>query len=221
MGTIPLGSSPLARGLRSQPWRNYTDWRIIPARAGFTVSRSPRDRCGQDHPRSRGVYLSSHISAFSSAGSSPLARGLHLRLLALLVGMRIIPARAGFTQREPSSRPGAPDHPRSRGVYSSSLPTFGGLRGSSPLARGLPCRDVHHLDDPGIIPARAGFTHPLHHGGLRGQDHPRSRGVYLDKRTRKDSLYGSSPLARGLPLRVRGCVTPSGIIPARAGFTPS
>ena len=71
-------------------------------------------------------------------GSSPLARGLRLPRPGRPRCLRIIPARAGFTDGAPL-------------FMSASL-------GSSPLARGLllKFRDHHHIN--GIIPARAGFT---------------------------------------------------------------
>ena len=91
------GSSPLARGLPVVGPVDGDDDRIIPARAGFT--RQPRGRCsgGRDHPRSRGVYSGTRRPMRSTAGSSPLARGLHRRLLPRSAGGGIIPARAGFT----------------------------------------------------------------------------------------------------------------------------
>ena len=91
-----------------------------------------------DHPRSRGVYGLMQYTPAWNEGSSPLARGLHAIVLALVVGKRIIPARAGFTEGHTWEFP------------------YG--HGSSPLARGLhpetniPAREVR------IIPARAGFT---------------------------------------------------------------
>ena len=71
----------------------------------------------------------------------------------------------------------------------------------------------------GIIPARAGFT--LHSRTTRPsiRDHPRSRGVYLKVSERAKSIRGSSPLARGLRRTSAPNNGPSGIIPARAGFT--
>ena len=137
--------------------------------------------------------------AVISAGSSPLARGLHGvgRELDLLA--RIIPARAGFTKTYRTSRTEGGDHPRSRGVYSVRSTMQGPRRGSSPLARGL--RRVLRYDEAlrGIIPARAGFTRqsPGHHA--RSRDHPRSRGVYASS---------------GIPYS-----SAQRIIPARAGFT--
>ena len=70
-----------------------------------------------------------------------------------------------------------------------------------------------------IIPARAGFTSVRSGSCGAPQDHPRSRGVYLDALQSYHNPGGSSPLARGLRIfRVRNS-TRGRIIPARAGFT--
>ena len=53
------------------------------------------------------------------------------------------------------------------------------------------------------------------------RDHPRSRGVYARASSTGPSTRGSSPLARGLRDRRPTRGVPSGIIPARAGFTRS
>ena len=93
------GSSPLARGLpgvrpAAPPRRG-----IIPARAGFTgLRRAGPCRC-RDHPRSRGVYLLASEETVGIVGSSPLARGLLVREVVGKPLERIIPARAGFTER--------------------------------------------------------------------------------------------------------------------------
>ena len=134
----PLGSSPLARGLRGGLGRH--------------VSGSP------DHPRSRGVYGPSSRNRRRRGGSSPLARGLLLRPEGVGLQGGIIPARAGFTGGA-GARPGlAPDHPRSRGVYSRPDGAATPGRGSSPLARGLPVPGPDRRHEGRIIPARAGFT---------------------------------------------------------------
>ena len=137
----------------------------------------------------------------SALGSSPLARGLLILPWDGRVGERIIPARAGFTNRATPLGSGCTDHPRSRGVY----PVRGGanscLRGSSPLARGLHGFRCAPPVRGGIIPARAGFTPCSPSRSPTHPDHPRSRGVYMDP---------------GSP----GSTDPR-IIPARAGFTPS
>ena len=116
-------------------------------------------------------------------------------------------------------KPAYTDHPRSRGVYiRASRPRHCGT-GSSPLARGLPQRDVTSMMALGIIPARAGFTCLRSSRRSSSQDHPRSRGVYTRSPGHPASVYGSSPLARGLPhVELDGDLR-CGIIPARAGFT--
>ena len=153
-----FGSSPLARGLPLDPLLGFGVGRIIPARAGFTSTPTAWSSTGWDHPRSRGVYPRAPPSPAAPSGSSPLARGLRRPRTARGGTRRIIPARAGFTDRVAAHRRRRQDHPRSRGVYSGCL-TLGDLAaGSSPLARGLhTChRDYHSRGR--IIPARAGFT---------------------------------------------------------------
>ena len=175
--TVP-GSSPLARGLPQGYDRHRLQRRIIPARAGFTLSGRGFKRAHKDHPRSRGVYFHAELHRPGIEGSSPLARGLPAP-----PGLRpglpgIIPARAGFTLGDAGHAAPAPDHPRSRGVYGAPAGAAMAYTGSSPLARGLRAVEVQRLLRPGIIPARAGFTNT---NGLRKpgrKDHPRSRGVY-------------------------------------------
>ena len=111
------------------------------------------------------------------------------------------------------------DHPRSRGVYGSPVRARCTGQGSSPLARGLPMRALSILTAARIIPARAGFTTRRAPGSCARGDHPRSRGVYQAAGGEANGVWGSSPLARGLPVN-RGMTTVvEGIIPARAGFT--
>ena len=113
----PLGSSPLARGLRRACRHSRRGGGIIPARAGFTGALPQARGRIRDHPRSRGVYVAAGSMIASALGSSPLARGLHrpggrgrpargssplARGLPALAGQPsaargIIPARAGFT----------------------------------------------------------------------------------------------------------------------------
>ena len=215
----PRGSSPLARGLQLRLATHAVPSGIIPARAGFTRPLEALTRSSQDHPRSRGVYSRPLRALISIQGSSPLARGL---LGATREGqkvVRIIPARAGFTDVSPDLMIESADHPRSRGVYQQYVLLIHWNRGSSPLARGLRIACERLRIGIGIIPARAGFTpgsgRPLRHQG----DHPRSRGVYRRATGLPPAPHGSSPLARGL--RALGFHPDSWvrIIPARAGFT--
>ena len=114
---------------------------------------------------------------------------------------------------------GPPDHPRSRGVYVASdhFSVLGD--GSSPLARGLLMFWTGDDDQNRIIPARAGFTEQTLSSDSRVRDHPRSRGVYLQKAMDNADEAGSSPLARGLLATTVLFGHTSRIIPARAGFT--
>ena len=193
------GSSPLARGLRAVDRDRHHRRGIIPARAGFTRPQDHRRRRPRDHPRSRGVYSRSGRPVRVSVGSSPLAGGFTR------------PSRAESSPRA--------DHPRSRGVYAPRTWPEGGAPGSSPLARGLPgLVEGQGLVD-GIIPARAGFTSPRVGSPSTAGDHPRSRGVYAAPDSSTRSWAGSSPLARGLRSTPSAAPTPTGIIPARAGFT--
>ena len=173
------GDHPRSRGVYYVT-RTYVTrtTRIIPARAGFTTPRRERRGRRWDHPRSRGVYEVCYSRMHITAGSSPLARGLPPREVCYSRMHRIIPARAGFTRPWPPPRRRRADHPRSRGVYSSPASMRTPTRGSSPLARGLPCTDTNHAAGARIIPARAGFTPLLPLTGALARDHPRSRGVY-------------------------------------------
>ena len=236
------GSSPLARGLRPCRTARVVRAGIIPARAGFTSRSRGRGVRRRDHPRSRGVYLRSANSVLETHGSSPLARGLRHRGPArrpgrrdhprsrgvygrvaktTLAGIGIIPARAGFTAALLITAERPPDHPRSRGVYWHEIESGWYSLGSSPLARGLLLESEGDGIAPGIIPARAGFTHKVKCSERNLRDHPRSRGVYSRSCAVSAPLGGSSPLARGLPAGSRGGVTDRRIIPARAGFTTS
>ena len=153
------------------------------------------------------------------AGSSPLARGLPVVDIKVVVDPRIIPARAGFTIMDYLLKHDVADHPRSRGVYMQMYEEAANVEGSSPLARGLP-RLLHLSDNVArIIPARAGFTAWAAPSTISSTDHPRSRGVYPDGFLERDFCLGSSPLARGLPIKVCEPLRIRGIIPARAGFT--
>ena len=217
---VDEGSSPLARGLPPQRVVGEPGLGIIPARAGFTWPAPPSPGCSWDHPRSRGVYGCSCRVRRSGPGSFPLARGLRHGRRGRGTAGRIIPARAGFTRGRAARVGAGADHPRSRGVYVHRPRGHLALGGSSPLARGL--RLGVSLPSPTmrIIPARAGFTRRPPGRHRAGPDHPRSRGVYARRHAAGDERPGSSPLARGLRAvqLLRGPRT--GIIPARAGFTP-
>ena len=213
------GSSPLARGLRRREEERRGRGRIIPARAGFTLEPDLGAEPAVDHPRSRGVYCATPWPRVPRPGSSPLARGLQREEYEYGAVGRIIPARAGFTTRWPTPAMSTSDHPRSRGVYAAALPGKWIDGGSSPLARGLLNADTTTPPEPGIIPARAGFTTSSAVWPRRTADHPRSRGVYGLRDDLRAAAAGSSPLARGLQDPHSDRRVHRRIIPARAGFT--
>ena len=174
----------------------------------------------KDHPRSRGVYYTWKSVGLSYMGSSPLARGLRQFLERILENNGIIPARAGFTERPLPYGVPVRDHPRSRGVYLVDDQLFQNRKGSSPLARGLLLGELLTEERVGIIPARAGFTPRKSVERRANRNHPRSRGVYAPSTPPGGSRPGSSPLARGLRSAAGSTSGGTGIIPARAGFTP-
>ena len=175
---LMAGSSPLARGLPDRGKSRGNVSGIIPARAGFTATLPSAATKSTDHPRSRGVYWLVTPDEGARLGSSPLARGLQLIACNGVGALRIIPARAGFTETSPEREPRPPDHPRSRGVYKITFSHLSASGGSSPLARGLQRPLTARRIVPRIIPARAGFTR-LHSPRMPAYtDHPRSRGGY-------------------------------------------
>ena len=131
----------------------------------------------------------------------------------------IIPALAGNTQKYRHRNTDRSDHPRSRGEYGELQAPHGPGCGSSPLSRGIHSIFSNSTISPRIIPALAGNTATLLGMWTVQRDHPRSRGEYFLFLCSIASLSGSSPLSRGIPCRVRFCVSSPRIIPALAGNT--
>ena len=96
---------------------------------------------------------------------------------------------------------------------------IGVVKGSSPLSRGIPGKDVPKRKVTGIIPALAGNTAPDSGPTWIYPDHPRSRGEYVVARKGLPGLIGSSPLSRGIRMVWELPETPVRIIPALAGNT--
>ena len=142
--------------------------RLIPARAGNTISGRSPVFTPSAHPRSRGEHNGVIWIRAYTLGSSPLARGTPR--IAHLSGkrVRLIPARAGNTPRLQIPQSSSPAHPRSRGEHRLR---YGRVRlslGSSPLARGTLVVWRLQFTTNRLIPARAGNTladmgfYPLH-----------------------------------------------------------
>ena len=151
------------------------------------------------HPRSRGEHLDERKYGKFSKGSSPLARGTHLRAPFGLGCKGLIPARAGNTDftSDTGSRAGA--HPRSRGEHQPFNALSYSESGSSPLARGTLLLAGAGAGGLGLIPARAGNTSLAPWRTFCTGAHPRSRGEHGEFMSEKNLHLGSSPLARGTP----------------------
>ena len=93
-----VGSSPRVRGKQEGDFAAASPTRIIPARAGQTVSVLSFTPPRTDHPRACGANLSLKDMLARWAGSSPRVRGKRRRAGAHGVVRRIIPARAGQTR---------------------------------------------------------------------------------------------------------------------------
>ena len=152
-------------------------------------------------------------------GSSPLARGTHNGANSKWAKFRLIPARAGNTNHGVGSSRGYSAHPRSRGEHSTSVAIGAQFLGSSPLARGTLSINKAGGAVLRLIPARAGNTKRRPLAGNRKPAHPRSRGEHIFQRSLAAGHSGSSPLARGTPLRTSPEMQALRLIPARAGNT--
>ena len=147
-------------------------------------------------------------------------RGEHLDVAqdACVVG-GIIPACAGSTIHLPQTFNQIRDHPRMRGEHHGADGASVRAEGSSPHAREAR-PDVAWLPYiVGIIPACAGSTRKAVNEGIWRRDHPRMRGEHTVGDIVITVPEGSSPHARGAPIRSAGILTGSGIIPACAGST--
>ena len=161
--------------------------------------------------------------AFASmpAGSSPRVRGKRRPRWPVRRWRGLIPARAGKTSssERPAARPRA--HPRACGENNPLMKLFSTGEGSSPRVRGkrrigrIPARPVR------LIPARAGKTPRTAGRGARGRAHPRACGENSLARPWNARENGSSPRVRGKPPGRQRRPGGEGLIPARAGKTPS
>ena len=137
-GALAAGSSPRVRGKHLQVDAHRRVRRLIPARAGKTVSpwRSPRTR--KAHPRACGENLCSRRPCRRKIGSSPRVRGKLARRLHPPRRGWLIPARAGKTDGGPAAGVGPGAHPRACGENPTRRGARGGRPGSSPRVRGKP-----------------------------------------------------------------------------------
>ena len=213
------GSSPLARGARRLFSACTHSLGLIPARAGSTFFLEMAGENRWAHPRSRGEHErgSHHVGVM--VGSSPLARGALYITMRCLLFLGLIPARAGSTRYTYRYTQKYRAHPRSRGEHGHHGVSSRAVWGSSPLARGALDLPGGLTPTTGLIPARAGSTLVGCEVLVKCRAHPRSRGEHNSLVLRGDMSWGSSPLARGAPVRWASKITTDGLIPARAGST--
>ena len=192
---------------------------LIPARAGNTTKTQTRKEPRWAHPRSRGEHDYSPADPSLALGSSPLARGTReLRGYSHPV-TGLIPARAGNTGVVGEDGVFGGAHPRSRGEHCGVKVRRRIMTGSSPLARGTLRQLRYGAEVTGLIPARAGNTNLTISSTSTSRAHPRSRGEHNLRERAYERFLGSSPLARGTPVRVPPAFVGVGLIPARAGNT--
>ena len=172
------GSSPLSRGIQSEPAERWAAAGIIPALAGNTRPAGHSGFTATDHPRSRGEYEELNDLWIRVEGSSPLSRGIRQPRACTGRRRRIIPALAGNTLGAASCAAATEDHPRSRGEYQQRRHRHHHGPGSSPLSRGIRGIGKTYGAKKRIIPALAGNTVTARWSPAESMDHPRSRGEY-------------------------------------------
>ena len=172
------GSSPRGRGKR-----------------GAVVVSQSRNAA---HPRAGGENLINAGVEVLNAGSSPRGRG---KRKSRRCGRRrrLIPARAGKTERAPTSARPRPAHPRAGGENSRMITGRGMQAGSSPRGRGKRQIDTPASRRRGLIPARAGKTCRCRHPHRAAPAHPRAGGENPGAWWLPVVAGGSSPRGRGKP----------------------
>ncbi len=171
------------------------------------------------HPRWRGEHVNHKIRIPSQSGSSPLARGTQPFIAVAHLHARFIPAGAGNTDRGRWWRYTRAVHPRWRGEHLPAPASSWRLYGSSPLARGTQAQLSESRLSCRFIPAGAGNTACRTDRDWCTPVHPRWRGEHYLPDFYFPIADGSSPLARGTRLRLRGKLLELRFIPAGAGNT--
>ena len=159
---MPAGLSPRVRGAGILWTARVNEGRIIPARAGSSMSLRKRSQIEKDHPRACGEQYGHEVTARPNKGSSPRVRGAGFRNRQFWITLRIIPARAGSRMLFDWKRAGTEDHPRACGEQGRRRMSDWSNRGSSPRVRGAVSCTASSAGALGIIPARAGSRWRAH-----------------------------------------------------------
>ncbi len=154
-------------------------------------------------------------------GSSPRTRGTRRCADGDGPDAGLIPADAGNTPSKHRGRCHTRAHPRGRGEHCLHFCEACCCRGSSPRTRGTPRCHRESRCRPGLIPADAGNTVPVHPLLSGPRAHPRGRGEHPSSSVTLTPRWGSSPRTRGTRRGKRGRNPAPGLIPADAGNTDS
>ena len=154
-------------------------------------------------------------------GSFPRVRGKRQVRHQGIIVARLIPACAGKTRRLWAWRPPSPAHPRACGENVLAASSASSTPGSSPRVRGKPPRERAGPPVRGLIPACAGKTRLCSTTCPEPRAHPRACGENARILSRTQWTRGSSPRVRGKPIEQQFLRARVGLIPARAGKTPS
>ena len=213
------GSSPRGRGKRQLGNRGRGQGRLIPARAGKTVSWVETRAVASAHPRAGGENAAYVGDVPNDTGSSPRGRGKPSCSRSVSAPRGLIPARAGKTSAAALSASATWAHPRAGGENGRSCVGAFGWYGSSPRGRGKQgFGDVAQLHGR-LIPARAGKTCVRRRAAWPTTAHPRAGGENLRLPFYGPQRLGSSPRGRGKLTLHALDVALLGLIPARAGKT--
>ena len=156
--------------------------RFIPAGAGNTRPGARAHCCGAVHPRGRGEHELMPVGSGTVPGSSPRARGTHMRSAVGMAIRRFIPAGAGNTRPGARAHCCGAVHPRGRGEHELMPVGSGTVPGSSPRARGTHMRSAVGMAIRRFIPAGAGNTHRFLRFCPPLPVHPRGRGEHQSSR---------------------------------------
>ena len=152
------GSSPRGRGKRSCCCPFPRALRLIPARAGKTLTRLSSTSPRTAHPRAGGENPPSASAKVTTSGSSPRGRGKRFAASVRNRPAGLIPARAGKTVCRRRRRTSRAAHPRAGGENANRAKLMAPSMGSSPRGRGKRRRGPALRRQEGLIPARAGKT---------------------------------------------------------------
>ena len=134
--TILLGSSPRVRGKPRVFAHKRAVSGLIPARAGKTTGRAPREASRRAHPRACGENGVTATTETTGPGSSPRVRGKQTVTTDAGESIGLIPARAGKTTWRRAAKRSRTAHPRACGENRMASASIVSAVGSSPRVRG-------------------------------------------------------------------------------------